>query len=225
MNRSMFVALTVALLAVNPAASADGWRGQNGGHQNGGQMGGAPHGQTHGSNWHSPNYAGGSYHANGNYHGNYHGNYRGYPYAHVYHPYRGYYGYAPHYAGYYPARPYYYPYRPHYYRPVAYPYYGYHGGYYPYYQHHNNNNHSDWPAYVAGGLIVGALLTNAYNKSQANSYSNGYYSQQSAPTAAPVGTVQGRRLLRDINGNCYERQTDNAGNEMRTELPASECNW
>jgi len=194
MNRLMCVALSVALLAVNPAAFADGGpRGQGHGGAPGNHYSGAPGYSGHGNPGHYDSGRG---------------------YVGHYPAYKGWYGYGPRYVhGYAPYRPAYYPYRPYYGRPA----YGYAG--YPYYQHHNNNNHSDWPAYVAGGLIVGALLTNAYNKSQA---SNGYYAPQSAPVA-PSG--QGRRLLRDINGNCYERQTDSAGNELRTELPPSECNW
>ena len=183
MKRLLFVALSVALLAVNPTAMADGWHGPGYGH-------GAPGAYKPGHHYPAYNY--GPY------------------YAHGYYPYHPYY----------PARPYYYPYRPYYYHPVGNPY-PYYGGYYPYYQHHNNNNHSDWPAYLAGGLIVGALAMNAYNHSQTTTHT---YTQTTP--AAPVGSsVQGRHLLRDLSGKCYERQTDANGNEMRTELPASECNW
>jgi len=213
MNRLASIAVMVAMLAVNPAAWADGWHGQgNPGHGNPGH--GSP-GQWHGSpgQWHGNS----GWHGNTGWHGStgWHGGYRPYP---------GYGYYRPYYAhGYYPYRPYYYPYRP---VGYPYPYYGgYYGGYYPYYQHHNNDNHSDWPAYLAGGLIVGALLTNAYNQSQANVYSYPQASYPQTAPATPMGSVQGRHLLRDLNGKCYERQTDANGNEMRTELPPSECNW
>ncbi len=213
MNRLMCVALSVTLLAVNPAAFADN-----------GPRSGPAHGSAPGNHYSGkpgPRYSG---HGNPGYGHSGHGNPRNYYAGHggyvAHHPayrypaYKGWYGYGPRYVrGYAPYRPAYYPYRPYYGRGG----YGYAG--YPYYQHKNNNNHSDWPAYVAGGLIVGALLTNAYNKSHAN---DGYYAPQSAPVAP---SAQGRRLLRDINGNCYERQTDSAGNELRTELPPSECNW
>jgi hypothetical protein len=215
MNRLVCVAVMVALLAGNPAAWADAWHGQgNPGHGNPGQWHGNPGGHG-GSSWHGNS----TWHGNGGWHNaGWHGN-GGWHGASNY-----YYGYRPYYAhAYYPYRPYYYPYRPYYYpyyRPVGYPYPYYGGyGYYPYY-HHNNNNNSDWPAYLAGGLIVGALAANAYNNSQARTYSY----PQAAP-ATPIGSVQGRHLLRDLNGKCYERQTDANGNEMRTELPPSECNW
>ena len=88
----------------------------------------------------------------------------------------------------------------------------------PYYygHHHNNNNNSDWPAYLVGGAILGSVLTNVYHNSQA---------QQVAPANQVIAAPQGRRLLRDLNGNCYERTTDGYGNELRTELPPSQCNW
>jgi hypothetical protein len=49
--------------------------------------------------------------------------------------------------------------------------------------------------------------------------------------AAPrtrVVTRPGRNsssLFRDIDGNCFERVIDSRGNETRTELPPSECNF
>lgn len=35
----------------------------------------------------------------------------------------------------------------------------------------------------------------------------------------------GSSLLRDINGRCFERETDRYGNETRSELPAESCNF
>jgi hypothetical protein len=111
--------------------------------------------------------------------------------------------------GYYPRGGYYYP----------------RGGYYygPYYGHHNNNNNSNSSvAYALGGLVLGGLLTNAYNQSRAP---RTVYVQQAQPAQVVAAPQQGRRLVRDLSGNCYERTTDSAGNELRTELPASACNW
>jgi hypothetical protein len=89
--------------------------------------------------------------------------------------------------------------------------------YYPYPQHKNNNNHTEWPAYLVGGLVLGALLTNAFPGSRPAQYAD------NVPSSPPG--LQGRRLFRDANGNCYERRTDSAGNELSTELPASACDW
>ena len=47
----------------------------------------------------------------------------------------------------------------------------------------------------------------------------------SAYVVAPVVATPGRRLLRDLDGRCYERSLDADGNELRTELPSSACNW
>jgi hypothetical protein len=106
---------------------------------------------------------------------------------------------------------YYYP------RAHARPYYPYAG--YPYYGHHNNNNNSNSNvAYAIGGLALGAILMNVYSHNRAPNYT-----QQQTYQAPPA--PQGRHLVRDLNGNCYERTTDAAGNELRTELPPSACNW
>jgi hypothetical protein len=104
------------------------------------------------------------------------------------------------------------------------PYYPYNRGYYGYYgypQHKNNNNSNSSVAYAIGGLALGAILMNAYNQNRAPAPS--YYTQQQTYQAPPA--AQGRHLVRDLNGNCYERTTDAAGNELRTELPPSACNW
>ncbi len=105
------------------------------------------------------------------------------------------------------------------YRPYRYaPYYGYY-----------NNNDNDEAAYLVGGLVVGSLLTNAYYRSQQTPVYTTQTVVQPAPVVVQSTQVvvqgQGRRLLRDLNGDCFERTTDAAGNELRTQLPASECNW
>jgi hypothetical protein len=236
MKRFLFAAIAVALVAINPVASADpGWNGSHGGGSNHGGSGGpgyhppsAPPPQGKNNAGRRPHYGNGS-----NYKGGYHtaypypqgknnagrrphygngsGNYQaGYPYHGGYpyrggYPYKGWYGHSGYYRGpYYPYRPYAYPAYPAYY---GYPYYGH---------HHNNNNNSDWPAYLIGGAVLGSVLTNIYHDSQV---------QQPAPINQVYSPPQGRHLLRDLNGNCYERSVDSAGNEMRTELPASACNW
>ncbi len=217
MKRFMLAALTVAMVAINPAASADS--GSNGGGR--GNGGGSYHGGgNHGGN------GGGSYHGGG-YPGRgpvYPPPKSAYPSQKAYRqarfnypPYPAPY-YRPYYRPYYPAAPYYG--RPHYGRayyprPIGYPaYYGY-----PYYygnHHNNNNNNSDWPAYLIGGAVLGSVLTNVYHNAQV---------QQVPAQQVVVAPQQGRRLLRDLNGNCYDRSTDANGNELRTELPPSACNW
>ena len=46
---------------------------------------------------------------------------------------------------------------------------------------------------------------------------------QTRSTAAPVAS--GRRLLRDLEGNCFERNVDEQGNEIRVQLEAEECSF
>ena len=46
---------------------------------------------------------------------------------------------------------------------------------------------------------------------------------QTRSPAAPVAS--GRRLLRDLEGNCFERIVDQQGDEIRVQLEAQECNF
>jgi len=101
---------------------------------------------------------------------------------------------------------------------------GYYPAYYPYYgYHHNNNNYNNGVYYALGGLVLGSLLTNTYYQ---NRVAQPVYVQQTYQPAPQVVVVpQGRHFVKDLNGNCYERTTDGAGNELRTELPPANCNW
>jgi hypothetical protein len=45
----------------------------------------------------------------------------------------------------------------------------------------------------------------------------------SSRSATPVAS--GRRLLRDLEGNCFERIVDKQGNEIRVQLEAEQCNF
>ena len=99
---------------------------------------------------------------------------------------------------------------------------GYHGGYRYYGGHHhnNNNNDDDW-AWALGGLVLGGIVGHGISQAHAQPaviQSTPVYSQ-------PYPPATGRRLLRDLQGRCYDIGTDAAGNELRTELPPSECNW
>jgi hypothetical protein len=100
-----------------------------------------------------------------------------------------------------------------YYGPAYYPYYGY---------HHNNNNYNNGAYYALGGLVLGSILTNTYYQNRV--VTQPVYVQQTYQPPRVV-VAQGRHLIRDLSGNCYERTTDGAGNELRTELPPGDCNW
>jgi hypothetical protein len=67
---------------------------------------------------------------------------------------------------------------------------------------------------------------------QTNTYireapTNGYVVRPAPTTAYTVHNTgrPGVSLLRDRSGRCFERVTDNYGNETRTELRSSECNF
>jgi hypothetical protein len=100
-----------------------------------------------------------------------------------------------------------------------------HGGYGGY---GNGNSNA---AYLFGGVMLGTLL--AAPRYAAPRYApppQVVYVPQPTTTVAvvrqvPVQATVSRRLLRDINGNCFERKIDQAGTELRIQLPAAECAW
>jgi hypothetical protein len=103
---------------------------------------------------------------------------------------------------------------------------GGHSYYYPRYKyyghrHHNNNNDDDW-VWALGGLLVGGIV--AHGISQAT-HPRPVAVTTSTVYGQPYPPASGRRLLRDMEGRCYEVSTDSAGYELRTELPPSACNW
>lgn len=68
----------------------------------------------------------------------------------------------------------------------------------------------------------------AYNKRRPLVVYQNTYIDSPAPSTRVLSTSRprsGTSLLRDLNGRCFERETDRYGNETRTELPASACNF
>jgi hypothetical protein len=98
------------------------------------------------------------------------------------------------------------------------PHYRYSG-----YRHHKNNDNDDdaW-AWALGGLLVGGLVTHGIHQARAASAVSTSVYQAPYPAPAPA---TGRRLLRDLEGRCYEILSDAAGNELRSELPPRACSW
>ncbi len=99
--------------------------------------------------------------------------------------------------------------------------------------HRNRNNEG---AYIIGGLVVGSLLTHAWHRNQDARYerrvvepyrrtdSSRVYAagtRRIADTSAPVS----RHLFRDAQGDCFEKQQNDAGEELMIELPAEDCRW
>ena len=108
--------------------------------------------------------------------------------------------------------------------------YGY-GGYrhhgYGFGGHHHGGGHA---GLLVGGLLLGTLL--AAPRYPAPRYAprpHVVYAPQPVATVTHVASAPpvriSRRLLRDINGNCFERKIDTAGTELRIQLPASDCAW
>ncbi|PCI73886.1 MAG: hypothetical protein COB20_15720 [SAR86 cluster bacterium] len=87
-----------------------------------------------------------------------------------------------------------------------------------------------------GGLVLGSLFSSpryssrnvetvVYRNAPATRTREIVYVEQSQTrsTAAPIAS--GRRLLRDLEGNCFERIVDEQGDEIRVQLEAQECNF
>lgn len=81
-----------------------------------------------------------------------------------------------------------------------------------------------------GGLVLGSLLTSSYQSSR--DYERVVY--RSAPRAREVIVNRstqtripssGRKLLRDLQGNCYEISRNNAGDEVRVEIDPGQCTF
>lgn len=118
-------------------------------------------------------------------------------------------------------------------------YYGdHHGSHHGYNRHHynghyrNRNHHGE---YLIGGLILGSLISHSYRERRSyprHTYSRSYnnnpyyqdgYSRVIRTTNTPI--VTGRRLFKDIDGNCFERRQDTNGDELLEALPIEECAW
>ena len=109
-------------------------------------------------------------------------------------------------------------------------YYGHRG-----YRRHgygHSSHHSDEGAYLLGGLLIGAVLTDSYHRAQ---YKRAYPPERQViyrtriveSRAEPTAEIAapGRHLFRDIEGNCFEIRRNDAGDELRSALPAEECDW
>ncbi len=96
--------------------------------------------------------------------------------------------------------------------------------YYRSYRHHHHrrhrHRHSDRGAYLAGGVILGSIITHALTRP--------HYQRQTHVTRIRVAESDyrvSRRLFRDRNGNCFERQHNQRGDEIMIELDPAECAW
>jgi len=126
---------------------------------------------------------------------------------------------------------------------------GYHGRGYAHGARYGNYSHgygsnNGW--YFLGGMLLGGLLTHSYNSSRYSttyaSYPRTTYYQPypvvekrivySAPVVQTTRVARSapqsqavRRLHRDLEGRCYEIKFNDSGDELRFELPPSDCDW
>ncbi len=87
-----------------------------------------------------------------------------------------------------------------------------------------------------GGLVLGSLFsyprhttrnveTVVYRNAPTTRTREIVYVDQSESRTTPAAVASGRRLLRDLEGNCFERIVDEQGDEIRVQLEAQECNF
>ena len=107
---------------------------------------------------------------------------------------------------------------------------GYNGHHYRHGGHHyrhGGHHSSDAGAYLAGGLILGSLIGHAYSRHN-RPYYEPYYGRTvvvDAPVVTRSSPRISRRLLRDRDGNCFEKNYNDRGDEIMVELDPSECAW
>jgi hypothetical protein len=95
------------------------------------------------------------------------------------------------------------------------------------YGHH----HSHSGAYLLGGVVLGAVLADAFYRPapptvvyvERSPYYRPRVIYREETVTVPVPAQ--RSLLRDLKGNCFEISSDRDGNELRKQVSASECNW
>ena len=97
------------------------------------------------------------------------------------------------------------------------------GGHYSggghHYRHHGH--HSNHGAYIAGGLILGSLISNSYRR-----HPERVVVQRTVVREPTVITNSpSRRLFRDRDGNCFERTRTKQNDELIVALDPSECDW
>lgn len=96
------------------------------------------------------------------------------------------------------------------------------GNYYGGHNGHHGSHDNEW-GYFVGGAILGSLLTYPRYQAPVRETREIVYVKETAPrrTSSSVG----RRLLKDLEGNCFERVRDEEGNEIRVQIEASACNF
>ncbi len=108
------------------------------------------------------------------------------------------------------------------------------GNYYSPYRPRYRDRHFDAGDFL-GGLVIGSLFSTpryssrqpervVYRSAPVVREREVIYAPQTQ-SSRPAAVASGRRLLRDLEGNCFERVIDSEGNEVRVQLEAQECNF
>jgi hypothetical protein len=103
---------------------------------------------------------------------------------------------------------------------------GYPSRHHSFYRHHSNRG-----AYLVGGILLGSVLTHAlfprpapevvYIERRPLRSPRVVYEESTTVVRRPAG----RQLVRDLGGNCFEQRFDRNGTELRSQIPATECDW
>ena len=103
-----------------------------------------------------------------------------------------------------------------------------------YYRPHRRHHHRDGyrGAYLLGGVALGAILADSFASRdpeviyvEPNPYPRTRIVYRDRPVTTALVSEPEWRLLRDQSNNCFEVTVDENGNELRTQVPASECDW
>ena len=89
---------------------------------------------------------------------------------------------------------------------------------------------------IVGGIVLGSLISsslNNYNYRDYGTYDRVVYRNPPVTRTSRVITTErsdrplnsGRKLLRDLEGRCYEITRNSSGDEVRTELDPGVCNY
>jgi hypothetical protein len=96
---------------------------------------------------------------------------------------------------------------------------------------HWHSHDSDIAAGLVGGLVLGSLLNNALQP-RGSEYSPAPVRRvvrssrvSSRPIVRSSSPVSGNRLLRDLQGRCFEINYDGAGNQQRVQVEDNRCHF
>jgi|GEM_PF-2013448 len=104
-------------------------------------------------------------------------------------------------------------------------------------RHHYDRSHrrdrNKEGLYLLGGVLIGSLVTHAIHESRREPrvsrqpvYRETVYESSPVVRSTRIArSADGRRLLRDRNGDCFERTTSAYGESVLVEVDHRECAW